>query len=98
MLYQCQKTFHVPSKDDIKLLSPFQIDVGKYVMKPYDYRSKSAAFALIVKQTKLSDVSYCLRYYPTPLKILGHTYFLFRIITVFFSYLPYLVAPNMTDV
>ena len=35
------------SKDDLKLLSPFNIDVGKYIMKPYGYRSKSEAFALI---------------------------------------------------
>ena len=41
------------SNEDIKLLSPFQIDVGNYVMKPYGYRSKSGVFALIVKQTKV---------------------------------------------
>ena len=46
----------VLSKEDIKLLSPFQIDVGKYVMKPYGYRSKSGAFALTVKQTKVHDM------------------------------------------
>ena len=44
------------SNEDIKLLSPFQIDVGKYVMKPYGYRSKSGVFALIVKQTKVHDM------------------------------------------
>ena len=44
------------SNEDIKLLSPFQIDVGEYVMKPYGYRSKSGVFALIVKQTKVHDM------------------------------------------
>ena len=50
-----QELLHL-SKDDIKLLSPFDIDVGKYVMKPYGYRAKSAAFALHVKERNVQDV------------------------------------------